>query len=120
MTAMTVQRDIIIPQRATFRKSFRFLRQNEAGEWVPNFTAQDVFVSQMWDDRRETLLAEFQVTADASEGLVQLYLPHSVTRTMRRNGRYEILSLLEEGDRRFRVKGNAFIDFNGTDAEDTP
>ncbi len=112
--------DITIPQRATFRQSFQFVRFNEAGEEEPNFTAQDVFVSQLWDDRRETLFAEFQVTADANTGTVELYLPHQVTRTLRRNGRYEILSILENGDRRYRIEGNAFIDFNGTDAEDTP
>ncbi len=119
---MASRYDITIPQRATFIQEFQLLKQNEDGELVSNITVEDEFAAQFWDNGRENLLATFDVTADVNTGTVQISLSHVVTRTLRQNGQWDLLSYsnIDGGNRRYRLRGNVFIQPGNTDVEDTP
>lgn len=111
--------DITIPQRATFVQSFQLLN----AEGGSNITAEDEFAAQLWDTQRETLLATFTVTVtDIATGSIQVSLPHQVTRTLRSNGAWDLLSYssIDGGNRRYRMRGNAWIEPGFTDVDDTP
>lgn len=98
--------DITIYQRATFE-----LQVN-----LPiNLTGHQV-VAQVWDDKRRSKYADFNVTiTNAVNGEFTLTISSNVTKNLTRQGEWDLMVVYANGTKQYWLEGDVKIDPGYTD-----
>lgn len=93
--------DLPIYQRASFRRRFK----------LPfNCTGHEV-EAQVWSARRVTKLVQFDVEwVDREKGEFDLVADFSQTRSVTRNGEWDLMVIYPNGERYYWVEGAALFD----------
>ena len=97
---------ITIYQRATFELEID----------LPIDLTGHTVLAQVWDDKRRRKYADFEINyINRSEGRIRITIPSNVTRTIEKQGEWDLMVLYANGTKQYWLEGNVTIDPGYTD-----
>lgn len=101
--------DITIYQRATFELQID----------LPIDLTGHTVLAQVWDDKRRRKYADFQVEyTNRTDGKVKITIPSSITKTLEKQGEWDLMVLYQNNTKQYWLEGNVTIDPGYTDTSE--
>lgn len=98
--------DITIYQRATF----------ELEVTLPIDLTGHTVLAQVWDDKRRRKYADMDVEyVDRVEGQIKLTIDSDITKTLTKQGEWDLMVLYDDETKQYWLEGNVTIDPGYTD-----